>query len=294
MQSTVFKRNIAQIYLSLVPFVVTILAFTTGHISYKIYLPIWIINICLMVVAAWFLGAHVIKNNDSEKRHLAIVACLMLAPTLLTSIFGGMGTPPGTIKEWVTTATEQQARFSLLIISGILICFGFILLRDKLRRTAGNFYAQIGFAAILIALPILIFNMSFWHSFAIETYKIKINSVSEKTPEWFIPAVNQVWILSMVEVSLTYLAIAAFVAALQSANWFRKTPSRIYIIISLLAIVCIMLYPLYPGSRVFSGFPYYPFMIPAIPFFLIYFIGINLLRKTGTDNLFSHNIKNNS
>ncbi len=285
MPSTVFKRNAAQIYLSLVPFAVMFLAFTTGHVSYKIYLPIWIVNVCLMIVAAWFLGAHVIKNNDPEKKHLAVVACLLLAPTLLTSIFGGMGTPPGTVKEWVTTATEQQVRFSFLIISGVCIGFGLILLRDKLKGTAGNFYAQLGYAAIVIALPILIFNMSFWHSFAVETYKIRLNSVSAKTPEWFMPIFNQVWILSVVEVVLTYLAIAAFVAALKSANWFRKVPSRIYIIISLLAILFILLYPLYPGSAVFSGFPYYPFMIPAIPFFLIYFIGINLLRKVGTDDL---------
>lgn len=284
MQSTVFKRNAGQIYLTLVPFVATILAFATGHVSYKIYLPLWIINICLMIIAAWFLGAHVIKNNDTEKRHLAIVGCLLLAPTLLTSIFGGMGAPPDTINEWVASATEQQVRFSFLIISGILICFGLILLREKLKGTPGNFYAQLGFAAILIVLPILIFNMSFWHSFALETYKIKINSVPEKFPEWFKPIVNQVWVLSVVEVSLTYLAIAAFVAALKSARWFHKVPSCIYIIISLLAIVCILLYPLYPGSTVFSGFPYYPFMIPAIPFFLIYFIGINLLRKVGTNN----------
>lgn len=284
MQSTTFKRNAGQTYLSLVPFVATFLAFTTGHVSYKIYLPLWIINACLMIIAAWFLGAHVIKNNDTEKKHLAVVACLLLAPTLLTSIFGGMGVPPDTVKEWVTTATEQQVRFSFLIISGILIGFGLILLREKLKQTEGNFYAQLGFAAIIIALPVLVFNMSFWHSFAIETYKIKIASVSEKTPEWFLPVVNQVWVLSIVEVSLTYLAIIAFVAALKSANWFRKIPSSIYISISLLAIVCILLYPLYPGSAVFSGFPYYPFMIPAIPFFLIYFIGVNLLRKAGAND----------
>lgn len=284
MQSTTFKRNAGQIYLSLVPFVATFLAFATRHVSYKIYLPLWLINVCLMIIAAWFLGAHVIKNNDTEKKHLAVVACLLLAPTLLTSIFGGMGVPPDTVKEWVTTATEQQVRFSFLITSGILIGFGLILLREKLKQTEGKFYAQFGFAAIIIALPILVFNMSFWHSFALETYKIKIASVSEKTPEWFLPVVNQVWVLSIVEVSLTYLAIIAFVAALKSANWFRRTPSSIYIIISLLAIVCILLYPLYSGSAVFSGFPYYPFMIPAIPFFLIYFIGVNLLRKAGIND----------
>jgi len=283
MQSTTFKKNAGQVYLSLVPFFATFFAFATGHISYKIYLPIWIINVLLMIMAAWFLGAHVIKNNDTEKKQLAIVGCFLLAPTLLTSIFGGMGVPPGTVKGWIETANEQQIRFSFLIISGILIVFGFTLLREKLKQTEGNFYAQLGFASIIIAVPILIYNMSFWHSFVLETYKIKLASVSQKTPEWVLPIVNQVWILSVVEVCLTYIAIIAFVAALKSANWFRKVPSNIYIIISVLAIACIILYPIYPGFEVFSSFPYYPFMIPAIPFFMIYFIGINLLRRAGTN-----------
>ena len=284
MQPTEFKRNAGQLYLSLIPFAAAFFALVIGHVSYKIYLPIWIINVCLMTVAAWFLGAHVIKNSNAEKRLLAIVGCLLLAPTFLTSIFGGMGAPPDTIQEWVATATEQQVRFSFLIVSGIFICLGLTLLRERLKQTEGSVYAQLGFTAIIIAVPILIFNMSFWHSFALESFKIKIGSVAEKTPEWFIPIRNQVWTLSIVEVSLTYLAIIAFVAALKSANLFREIPSRIYISISALAIVCILLYPLYPGSSIFSGFPYYPFMIPAMPFFLLYFIGINLIMKAGIND----------
>jgi hypothetical protein len=82
-------------------------------------------------------------------------------------------------------------------------------------------------------------------------------------------------------VVLTYFAIAAFAASLRFAGWFRKMPSRIYIVVSLLSVLSILLYPLYPGAIAFSGFPYYPFMIPAIPFMLIYFMGINLLRRAG-------------
>jgi len=284
MQSVNFRRNLAQIYLSLVPFAATFFAFVTGRISYEIYLPVWILNACLMAMAAWVLGAQVIKKNDAEKKHLAIAACFLIAPTMLTFIFFGMGAPPDTAKEWVATAVEQQARFSILIISGIMIACGLIVLREKLKTTKGNFYSQLGFAAVIIFIPLFIFNMSFWHSFALETLKIKIASDSGKTPEWFAPVRSQVWVLSIVEIVMTYFAIAVFAASLRSAGWFRKTPSRIYIGISLLSVLCVVLYPLYPGAIAFSGFPYYPFMIPAIPFFLIYFMGINLLRRAGNDS----------
>lgn len=278
MQEKDLKRNTAQIYLSLVPAAVTFFAFVTGHISPVIYLPIWGLNAILMIIAAWVLGANAINKNDLEKKHLALVACLLLFPTLLFSVFFGMGAPPDTVKGWVDTAAEQQARFTILIIGGIIIAFGLILLREILKRTQGDFYAHLGLAAILIAMPLFLFNMSFWHSFALETYKIKL-AAPEKPLDWSIPPRSLVWALSMIEVSLIYIAIAAFAAALKSAGWFREIPSRIYITISIIAIVSILLYPLFPFSSAFSGFPYYPFMIPAIPFFVIYFMGINLLKR---------------
>lgn len=278
MQEKNLKRTLSQVYLSLVPVAVTFFAFVTGHVSQGIYLPIWGLNIILMIIAAWILGANAINKNDVEKKHLALAACLLLFPTLLASVFFGMGAPPDTVKDWIDTATEQQARFTILIVAGIVITLGLVLLRETLKRTQGDFYAHLGLAAILIAMPLFLFNMSFWHSFALETYKIKL-AAPEKNLDWSIPPRSLVWTLSMVETSLIYIAIAAFASALQSAGWFRKIPSRIYIIISIIAIVSILLYPLYPFSAAFSGFPYYPFMIPAIPFFVIYFMGVNLLKK---------------
>jgi hypothetical protein len=282
MQSTTFKRNAAEVYLSLVPVAATFFAFVTGHVSPGVYLPIWGLNAILMIIAAWILGANAIIKNDVEKKHLALAACMLLFPTLLAFVFFGMGAPPDTAKDWVDTATEQQARFAILIIGGIAIAFGLVLLRETLKTTQGDFYAHLGLAAILVALPLFLFNMSFWHSFALETYKIKLVAPDKKL-DWWVPAVGLVWALSIVEVSLFYVAIAAFAAALKSAGWFRKITSRIYIIISIIAIVSILLYPLYSFSSIFSGFPYYPFMIPAIPFFIIYFMGINLLRRAGND-----------
>ncbi|MHA4811037.1 hypothetical protein ACX0G9_23215 [Flavitalea flava] len=281
MKLTPFKRKAGQLYLILVPFLTIILAFVTGHISYKIYLPIWIINVLLMIIAAWVLGAHVVRKPDVEKKHIAIIALFLIIPWMFMSIFFGMGPPPETAKEWVATATEQQARFSILIFSGILIALGLAILRDKLKTAGENFYSQLGIASILIAIPIFLLAMAFWHSFALEAFRAQVASPSDKMPEWFKPVLRQIWVLTMVEVMLTYLATAAFAASLRSLGWLNKTPSGIYIILSVLSILCIVLYPIYPASVTSAGFPYYPFMIPAIAFLMLYFIGINLLRRVG-------------
>lgn len=100
-------------------------------------------------------------------------------------------------------------------------------------------------------------------------------------PEWYQPVKKQFMLISVIEVSLTYFATAAFAASLKSAQWFRKGASRVYIIISLLAFLSVALYGLYPETISAAGFPFYPFMIPAIPFTMPYYIGINLLRRAG-------------
>jgi len=278
MQIKNLKRNVSQIYLTLVPFLVAILGFGVGYISYKIYLPIWIINVCLMVIAAWILGAHVIRNHDVEKKHLVVIASFLIVPWILISIFFGMGPPPDTAAGWVATATEQQVRYSILLIGGVLITFGFAVLREKLKNTGGNFYSLLGFISIMIAIPLFIINMIFWGSFLVESFRIFVALASEKMPEWYLPLRNQFGLISVVEVALTYLATAAFAASLKSAGWFRKTPSRIYIIISLLGFLFIVLSPISAEPIATAGFAV---SIPAIPFIMPYLIGINLMRRAG-------------
>ena len=119
MESILLKRNVSQVYLSLVPFLVFAFALGVGYISYKIYLPVWIINVCLMLTASWTLGLHVIKNHDVEKKHLAIAAFFLIVPWILVSMFFGLGPPPETPAGWVETTTEQEIRYIMLVIAGV-------------------------------------------------------------------------------------------------------------------------------------------------------------------------------
>ncbi|HEY6437341.1 MAG TPA: hypothetical protein VIY47_12185, partial [Ignavibacteriaceae bacterium] len=119
MEPKLLKRNVSQVYLSLVPFLVFIFGLGVGYISYKIYLPIWIINVCLMLTASWTLGLHVIRNHDIEKKHLAIAGFFLIVPWILVSMFFGLGPPPETPTGWVATETEQEIRYIMLVIAGV-------------------------------------------------------------------------------------------------------------------------------------------------------------------------------
>jgi hypothetical protein len=277
MNQSQFKRNASRIYLFIVPFLAAILGFGIGKTNYTFYLPIWIINVCLMGMAAWILGLHII-NKKNEKKNLAVGAFFLIVPWILVSMFFGLGPPPDTAAGWVDTATEQQVRYSMLTVAGIFIAFGFTLLRDKLKSDGENFFSLMGFIAVIIAVPLFIIDMLFWGFSLTESFKILVSTNTEKLPEWFKPIRALFGMISVVEVALTYLAVILFAISMNLAGWLSKISSGIYIIISLLAFLIILLSAFLPEPFITAGFA---LSIPAIPFIMPYLIGINLLRRAG-------------
>lgn len=231
----------------------------------------------IMVIAAWTLGLHVIRNHDTEKKQLALGAFFLIAPYLLISMFFGLGPPPETAMGWVATATEQQIRYIMLIIAGLFIFLGFAVLREKLKNTGESFYSAIGFTALMVAIPLFIVNMIFWSAYLPELFKIMTASDLEKRLEWFRPIREEFNLLTTVEVAITYFAVAAFAASLRAAGWFSKTSSLIYIVINFVALFITVL----PFSPQLLSIPFFIVTIPAIPFLMPYFMGINLLRRVG-------------
>ena len=281
MQSKLSKRKLSQLYLTLVPILTVVFGLGVGYVSYKIYLPIWLINVFLMIIATWVLGGYVIKTGDEEKKHIAACALFFIVPTMLSSMFAGLGAPPyEQPKVWVSSATEQLTRYYFLLAMGVLIAFGYAILRDKLKRTPGNFYALLCFVAIQIAIPIFLIDMSFWGFYLTKLYRIMAASSIEKTPEWVLPLRNQFFYINMLVAALVYIATAAFAMSLKKAGWFKPVACHIYILISLVFFLLDVLPPTSPEPFATLNFVV---SIPAIPFMLPYFIGINLLRKVGDE-----------
>jgi hypothetical protein len=278
MQQNLFKRYLSAVYLILVPFLAAIFGFGVGHISYKIYLPVWIINVCLMVLAAWVLSAQ--KNEAAEKKDVVVGALLLIAPWVFISIFFGMGPPPSTAREYAAAATEQQVRYAILVMSGVFIALGCALLWQRLKEAGENLYSLIGFTAIMIAIPLFILNMIFWGSYLVEAFKSFSNAPSAKRPDWYLPVRSLFSSISLVEVALIYLATAAFAVSLKVAKWFKPAACLIYIAISLLGMVLDILPSVLPESFAAVGF----FVsIPAIPFIMPYFFGVNLLLRINSN-----------
>lgn len=271
------KRTISRIYLYLVPLMATVIGFGIGYVSYKIYLPIWILHVGLMFVASWTLGLHVIRDSDFGKRQFAAGAFLMILPWALISMFAGLGPPPETPSAWVYTSKEQEIRYFMLVLSGVMLALGYSVMRDQIKIPEGRFFALLGWTIFLMAIPLFLINMIWWGSYLGEFLKHMANlEPSVQKPDWFLPVRMEFRLISAVEVSLSYLATACFAAAFYKAGWLGRISLKIYITFSVLC-TCVMILSLHLTSLEMAGFF---ISIPATPFLMPYFMGIQLLESS--------------
>lgn len=269
-------------YLLLVPIIAAGVGFGVGHVSYKLYLPIWLVNVFLMTVASWSLGLNIISRRKEDVSALAIAAFFLVVPWVLISLFAGLGPPPETAAEWTTTAKEQQLRYFLLVVIGVLIAFGFVGLRDALKLRGEHFYSQLSATAMLIAIPLFILNMLYWGFYLTELFGFQTSANVIALPDWVQPVRQLFGMLSVTEVALTYLATFLIAFAMRKTGWLSKTSSAIYFLFCLVAFMIMILSVFF--AETFKG-PAFGLSIPAFPFLMPYFIGVNLLRDIGNNKL---------
>jgi hypothetical protein len=86
--------------------------------------------------------------------------------------------------------------------------------------------------------------------------------------------------------ALTYIATAAFAAAFARVGWLGRGAGRAYVMLNGMAVAFLVLRGLeFPDPRTLSTAwytqPGFIVGIPAIPFFMPFFLGVVLLRRAG-------------
>ncbi len=274
MQPKSFTRKLSQSYLCSVIPLGLLFGVAPWHLNYQAYVPLCLLNALLMAISAWVLGAHKVRSHDVDRKHFVFIASCLIVPWALIFLFAFLGAPPESPADFVATGTEQKIRYALLIVSGLLSVLGLAVLKEKMHAAGESFYSTIGLTVMMIAVPLFVIEMAYWGNFALELFKLQLASPSGARPDWFRPIYQLFYVAGIAEVTLMYLATAAFAAGLKSISWLGKVTANSYIVISLIAAVLVATSPLY-----FKGF--FPLMIPAMPFILPLFIGIGLMRKAG-------------
>jgi hypothetical protein len=239
------------------------------------------VQLTAVSVAGWRLGAWAIRTEGVEGRRLAVAGALLIAPWIPFSLLPGVGLPQQ------ATETENYLCYGVLLIDGMLMAAGLIVFSEALKEAGERFYSTLGFAATVLAGPLFLI----WAMFplALGGAAAQDRSATGQLPLWFTSLQGLSEILLMSAVVLTYLAAAAFAAALGQTQWLGRTSSRAFAGTSLFAVVCLttMMAVALPSQdpmaifKTWYAIPGFVFSIPAVSFMIPSLLGVTLLRRAG-------------
>lgn len=269
------SQKLGLIYLYLLPPVVAAIGFGIGKVSVFVYLPLWIVNICLIFTAVRQFIKRMPNAGEIESESWIGAGLLLIIPWMLFSVFAGMGPPPVTMAGWLATSTEQQVRYTILMFGGISTLMGFALLKIKLQDQGERIYSILGFTVLGIAIPLFILNMAFWGYYLTDVFRFFVTLPVGKRPDWYPPVKMFFYVISVVEVALIYLATILFAIALKKVHILSIRGSCWYLVFAIIGIVLVILPPSVPEPLSTAG---YLAAVPAIPFIMPYLMGVRLLR----------------
>ncbi|RYY58327.1 MAG: hypothetical protein EOO05_16770 [Chitinophagaceae bacterium] len=268
-------QRVSYWYLVLIPFMVAIGGFALPEMSPAIYIPIWMVMAILMVTAFTIIRNPARLRSSDNLIFPTPAPLLLIAPWFFISVFFGFGPPPSTVEGWVANLTEQQVRYAILLIPGLLVPAGFVILCRYLKLAGETTFSAIGQTAILIAAPLFLLNMAYWGTFLGEAFKGFVASGSTVRPDWYAPVRALLESLSTIEVALFYLATLAFAFSLKKSSVFKPFACHMYIVFSMAGFILDICGSFLPEPVSFAG---YLVAIPAIPLIMPYLMGVNLLK----------------
>jgi hypothetical protein len=224
--------------------------------------------------AAWILGARALFGAFEEPRLLAAAGILLITPPLLFALLAGYGRPDQ------ATVAENYVRYVVLFISIIATGIGMIILKEAVGATGERFFSTLGFAAIVLASPLYLV----WVSVALEYLTQRLNGVPLQPPLRALVDLSDLWLFF--GGALTYLATAAFIAAMYRTKWLGPVTASMLASISVVGLILLSVRGFaFPNPH--EAFQHWYTTIgwiagiPAVPWLVPNALGVILLWRAG-------------
>jgi hypothetical protein len=278
--SNQLHKSPALIYLAAVPFITAAVGFGIGGFSNMINIPLWIAHSLLMILLFSKRTAHLQTEKPGQDKQWRKAIFLLFLPWVLFTLFAGFGPPPATAEAWVHSALQQQVRYTILAIGGIISAAGFRMLAQQLKHYPGNHLAKAGLRSVMIATPLHVLNMLYWGFFLTASFRYFVGQHITERPQWYLTARDIFYWIDSIALVLLYLSAALFAASLKKAGIFKPGPANVYLGISAFGIICSLLPPGVPAPLDVIA---YLVAVPAISFILPYLMSLNLAARHSSD-----------
>jgi hypothetical protein len=271
------KRQISYVFLCATPFIAIGAVFPRPLRIPGVYHVIGGVLFAAICTAAWTLGARAARGDVQNRRQLAIAGTLLLTPfAMIALLWVGLSGP------WAASAAENQMRYLVLIAMALATTGGFVVLKEALSQAGERLHSTLGFAAVMLACSLYLV----WDAFIYGEYIGNAQGGS-------VPSANDslrpfLFLVQWLAGALTYVATAAFAASLARAQWLGRRASRVYIIVSLMALFFIVVSVVERPDPAATSQPWYIHPgsilgIPALPLVMPALLGVVLLRRAGDE-----------
>lgn len=270
---TLPRSRAIQIILWLLPLVpLTSLAY--HYDGLHMYMIAGAIQAVLIAVAAWTLGLGAARRGMTHQRAMAAAAGLLVASGAIISLGWNMGPPPAG-DQFLATRLDQQFRYTALMIGVIVALGGLTVLRSSLDQAGDRVWSSLGHTTMLLStLLFAVVNAALQIGFE----AVRQESSTGREPNWVEPFRNYFVYLTIFWAVLTYLGTAFYAASLRKVGWMSNRVAWAFIGASVAAVAVVPFFPLAPGPL---GMPGFVLCIPAVPYFMSYWMGVNLVRRAG-------------
>jgi hypothetical protein len=235
-----------------------------------------------VLLAAWRLGGDAYRSRGDYRRKLFLSGVVFVLVWASLFFIVVMGPPQG------ATAAENGVRYVLLAVDAVIVAAGAVLLREAIMEAGGHLFSSLGAAFVQLATPLYVL----FSAIGYLTYR------STDDGALVLPAGSALeqlaLLLLLVAVALTYLGVALTVVALRGTALVKQGTARVFVASSLIALLCVAITsgevllmregPLGSAARWYA-FPGAVLAIPAIPWFLLSFVGFVLIRKAREETL---------
>ena len=269
-------QRLSYVFLCSSPFLVIALAGIRSLRVPVVHQAIGASVLAMFTMAIWILAGRAIRGQLPETRSVAVAGILLVSPFLLMGLLWvGLGPP------WEATPAENQMRYVVLITSAASVVVGCVALKEALSAAGERFYSMLGFACIILAGPLYVVG----ESLLLASFSAIVRT--GEAPEVFRSLSEFQDILMFFGGALTYAATIGFAISLWRARWLGARASCVYVVLSLIALLCLVARGLQFPDPEAQSMPWYTMPgliagIPAVPFIIPCLFGVVSLRQLAT------------
>jgi hypothetical protein len=227
------------------------------------WVPIAVLH-TLLLAAAWAVGTP----SDTPIRDARVAAGLLMFGSIIVW-FAALAWPGMGLAQIAARRGEHVFASGAFLVGALLTLAGFTVLTKLLENAGDRFLAHLGLTSLFFGTVSWAIHLAFRLTVVL--------SLAQKTagaalPEWYPPLSLWAGAMYAIYMSLAYLAIAAFGAAMLNVGWIGKGWGRTFFVFGLVAAA---------GFLTRTGVFDPPLVVNIMP----YAMGMLLLRKAGVRSI---------